>query len=413
MLPEFARDSRVRWANDTVRVLLLHNRYQVPGGEDTAVHQESALLRAAGLAVDLLEVNNDAIDSFAQKLKTALLVPYSLPARKLVADRIRHFRPDIVHVHNFFPALTPSIYDACRSAQVPVVQTLHNYRLMCANSLLFRQGKVCTECLGCTFPLPAIRHGCYRDSRVGTAAVAAMIGLHRIRHTWTHRVDRFIALTEFARDLFVAEMGIPQQQIAVKPNPAPDPGLGDGRGGYALYVGRLSPEKGIETLLDAARKGGGLGIPLKIAGSGPLQQEVEDAQIPGVLEFLGRQDQAGVRQSMQQARALLIPSLWYEGLPMVVPEAFGAGLPVIASRIGSLQTLIDDGGNGLLVEPGNAAALAEAVRRVSAEARFENNLRHQARQTYEARYLPDANLRLLLEIYEQALQARSAAELRS
>jgi glycosyltransferase involved in cell wall biosynthesis len=393
-----------------MRVLLLHNRYQIPGGEDTVVNQEAAFLRDAGQTVDLLEVSNNAIDSITQKFKTALLVPYSPPARKLVAERIRQFQPDIVHVHNFFPALTPSVYDACRGARVPVVQTLHNYRLMCANALLFRQGKVCTECLGHSFPLPAIRHGCYRDSRIGSAAVAAMIGVHRMRNTWTRRVTRFIALTEFARDLFTAEMGIPQNQIVVKPNATADPGLGDGSGGYALYIGRLSEEKGIETLLDAARHGSGLGIPLKIAGSGPLQPLVEDAQFPGKLEYLGQQNPAEVRLLMQRARVLLIPSLWYEGLPMVVPEAFGTGLPIVASRIGALQTLIEDEGNGLLVEPGNAAALAEAVRRITAEASFENDLRRQARRTYEALYRPDANLRLLLDIYEQARQAGAASE---
>jgi len=368
------------------------------------------MLREAGLTVDLLEADNDAIDSIAQKLKTALLVPYSLPARKLVAERIRQFRPDIVHVHNFFPALTPSVYDACRSARVPVVQTLHNYRLMCANALLFRQGKVCTECLGHAFPLPAILHGCYRDSRLGSAAIAAMIGGHRMRHTWTQRVTRFIALTKFARGLFTAELGIPEDQIVVKPNAATDPGLGDGAGGYALYIGRLSKEKGIETLLNAALHGVGLGIPLKIAGIGPLQPLVEDAQIPGKIEYLGQQNPAEVRRLMQQARVLLIPSLWYEGLPMVVPEAFGTGLPIVASRIGSLQTLIEEGGNGLLVEPGNAAALAEAVRRLTSNASFERGLRLEARRTYEALYRPDANLRLLLDIYEQALQVGAAAE---
>lgn len=368
------------------------------------------MLREAGLTVNLLEADNDAIDTISKKLKTALLVPYSLPARKLVADRIRQFQPDLVHVHNFFPALTPSVYDACRSARVPVVQTLHNYRLMCANALLFRQGKVCTECLGHSFPLPAIRHGCYRDSRLGSAAVAAMIGGHRLRHTWTRRVTRFIALTEFARNLFTAELGIPQKQIIVKPNAAADPGLGDGSGGYALYIGRLSPEKGIETLLDAALRGGGLGILLKIAGSGPLQALVEEAQIPGKLEYMGQKNLAEVRRLMQQARVLLIPSLWYEGLPMVVPEAFGTGLPIVASRIGSLQTLIGEGGNGLLVEPGNAATLAESVRRLTSDVSFEHSLRLEARRTYETLYRPDANFRLLLDIYEQALQVGTAAD---
>jgi glycosyltransferase involved in cell wall biosynthesis len=385
-----------------LRVLLLHNRYQIPGGEDTVVRQETAMLREAGLTVDLLEADNDTIDTIAKKLKTALLVPYSLTARQRVAERIAQFQPNVVHVHNFFPSLTPAVYDACRTARIPVVQTLHNYRLMCANGLLFRQGKVCTECLGRRFPLPAILHGCYRGSRIGSAAVAAMIGGHRLRQTWTRRVTRFVALTEFARGLFNSEMGIPQEQIVVKPNAAADPGQGDRSGGYALYVGRLSAEKGISTLLDAARNGTGLGIALKIAGSGPLEALVAEAQIPGTLEYLGQKNQVEVRRLMQQARVLLIPSLWYEGLPMVVPEAFGTGLPIIASRIGSLQTLVEEGGNGLLAEPGNSAALAKAVRRLITDARLESEMRLGARRTYETLYRPEANIRLLVGIYEQA-----------
>jgi glycosyltransferase involved in cell wall biosynthesis len=385
-----------------LRVLLVHNRYRVPGGEDAAVDRECAMLRDAGLTVDLLEAGNDDIFGPIQKLKTALLVSYSPSARRLVAARIRAFRPDIVHVHNFFPQLSPSIYDACQSAGVPVVQTLHNYRLICANALLFRDGKACTECLGRDFLWPAIRHGCYRESSLGSAAVAVMIGVHRVRRTWTNRVDRFIALTDFARELFARQAGIPLEKIAVKPNSAPDPGVGDGSGGYALYVGRFSVEKGIDTVLDAVNQRAGLGMPLKVAGSGPLQAGVEAAHSAGKLEFLGFQDPAGVRNLMLKARVLLVPSHCFEGLPLVVPEAFGAGLPIIASRLGSLETLIDEGNNGLLVEPGNPAALVHAVGRLAADAHFEAGLRIKARQTYEKLYRPDANLRLLLEIYAEA-----------
>jgi glycosyltransferase involved in cell wall biosynthesis len=280
---------------------------------------------------------------------------------------------------------------------------------MCANALLFREGQVCTECLGRTFPLPAIRHGCYRDSRLGSAAVAAMIAIHRIRNTWTERVDKFIALTEFARGLFAAEAGIPREKIAVKPNAAPDPGLGDGCGGYALYVGRFSREKGIEIVLEAATQELGLGIALKVAGSGPMRAKVEAAQSAGRLEYVGWQDSEGVRRLMLEARVLLIPSLCYEGLPMVVPEAFGAGLPIIASRIGALATLVEEGVNGLLVEPGDAGALAGAVRRIASDGRLESGLRRGARQTYETLYRPDANVRLLQQIYEQARDRAAAA----
>jgi glycosyltransferase involved in cell wall biosynthesis len=387
-----------------LRVLVLHNRYQIPGGEDSVFAQETAMLRAAGVTVETLETSNDHIEGFSQTIKAALLVPYSIPSRNLVAERIRAFRPDVMHAHNLFPTLTPSVYDACRQAGVPVIQTLHNYRLMCANAQLFRDGKVCTECLGKAFPIPAIRHSCYRGNRSGSIAVASMIGLHRMRHTWTRKVTRFIALTEFARSLFSREMGIPMEQLALKPNAAADPGVGDGAGGYALFVGRLSPEKGIEILLQAAAQAGGLGMPLKIAGSGSLQAQVEAAHARGNLEYVGHRDAAGVRELMKQARVLLIPSLWYEGLPMAVPEAFGAGLPIITSRIGALETLIEDRFNGLLIEPGNRAALAQAVRAVSKDSQLEQSMRSNARKTYEDRYHPEANLRRLLEIYEEAIE---------
>jgi glycosyltransferase involved in cell wall biosynthesis len=391
---------------DALRVLILHNRYRITGGEEAVAERESALLRAApGVTVDLLEVSNDEITGPAQKIKTAILAPYSPASRRLVAERMRAFQPDVVHVHNFFPTLTPAVYDACRSAGVAVVQTLHNYRLVCANGLLFRGGAVCTECLGRTWTLPAIRHGCYRGSRLGSAAVTAMIGVHRLRGTWAERVDRYIALTEFARRLFEERSGIPAEKIVVKPNAAQDAGEGDGSGGYALYVGRLSVEKGIETLLAAAA--GGLGMPLVVAGSGPFQPQVEAAQQEGKLQYVGRQDAEGVQRLMQSARLLLIPSVCFEGQPLVVAEAFSAGLPIAASRLGALETLVDEGrngddGNGMLFEAGNADALADAVRRFAANREREPGMRRRARETYEALYRPEANLKLLLAIYEQA-----------
>jgi glycosyltransferase involved in cell wall biosynthesis len=393
----------------------LHNRYRIAGGEEAVVHGEMALLRASpGVTVDLLEVSNDEIAGTVQTIKTALLAPYSPHGKRIAAERIRAFQPDVVHVHNFFPTFSPSVYDACRNAGVAVVQTLHNYRLICGNGLLFREGSACTECLGRTWGLPAIRHGCYRQSRMGSAAVVALIGVHRVRKTWAERVDRYIALTEFARGLFAEHADIPPEKIAVKPNAAPDAGLGDGGGGYALYVGRLSPEKGIETLVKAAALG--FGMPLLVAGTGPLQPQVEAAQAAGHLEYMGRQDASGVQKLMRGARLLLMPSLWYEGLPMVVPEAFSTGLPIAASRIGALGTLIEEGkdenkngvgkdgdsGNGLLFEAGNAQDLAETVRRFDAHREREPAVRRRARETYEALYRPDANLKRLLEIYEQA-----------
>lgn len=379
---------------------MLHNRYQVRGGEDAAVELECAMLRGAGLTVDLLEVSNHEIAGTLQKIKTALQVSYSFPARRLVAARIRTFQPDVVHVHNFFPALSPSIYDACRRARVAVVQTLHNYRLVCANGLLFREGKPCTECLGRTLLLPAIRHNCYRDSKAGSAAVAAMIGVHRVRHTWAERVQRFIVLTEVARRLFATHADIPPEKIVVKQNAAADAGRGDGSGGFALYVGRLSPEKGIETLLAASDH---LDMPLIVAGSGALQEMVETAQSPGKINFVGWQTKEAVLGLMRKARVLIVPSVWDEPFGLVVAEAFSAGLPVVASRIGALETLVEHEGNGLLFEPGNSAALAQAVRRIATNGTLESSMRERARASYDALYRPDVNARLLQGIYEQAI----------
>jgi glycosyltransferase involved in cell wall biosynthesis len=384
-----------------LRVLILHNRYRIAGGEEAALEGESALLRATpGVTVDVLEVSNEEIAGTGQTIRTALLTPYSPGGRRLAAERIRTFRPDVVHVHNFFPTLTPAVYDACRSAGVAVVQTLHNYRLVCANGLLFRAGGACTECLGRTWGWPAIRHGCYRGSRMGSAAVVAMIGVHRVRRTWAERVNRYIALTEFARGLFAQRAGIPPEKIAVKPNAARDAGEGDGSGGYALYVGRLFPEKGIDTLLAAATRG--LGMPLVVAGSGPLEPAVQAAQSAGTLQYVGRQDPDGVQQLMRKARLLIIPSVCFEGQPLVVAEAFSTGLPIAVSRIGSLETLIEENGNGLLFEAGNPTALAETVRRFAVNREREPAMRRRARETYEALYRPEANLKMLLAVYEAA-----------
>ncbi len=384
-----------------MRVLVLHNRYQVAGGEDTAVRQEVSMLRQAGLAVDLLEVTNEHIQGPLQRAATALNLVYSVRSRDLVTARIAALRPDLVHVHNFFPVLTPSIYDA--DSRIPFVQTLHNYRLLCANALLFRENKPCEDCVGKRIPWPAVQHACYRGSRAGSAAVALMLSVHRFRNTWSARVSRFIALTEFARTLFVNNLGIDAERIVVKPNAAPDPGVGDGAGGYALYVGRLSPEKGMLTLIAAAEHG--FGIPLKVAGTGPLSALVERAAANGGLEYLGSQTPAQISRLMQGARVLLLPSLWFEGLPMVIPEAFATGLPIVASDIGALPSLVTHGRNGLLVPPGNSEALAQAVQTFALTPGLEASFRAEARLAYERKYRPEENVQRLLDIYREALSA--------
>jgi glycosyltransferase involved in cell wall biosynthesis len=387
-----------------MRVLILHNRYQLRGGEDSVVEEESNLLRSHGVEIDQLIVDNESIHGFLQKSVTAFNTLYSWPARRIVEARLASFRPDVMHVHNFFPRLSPSVYDAATHARVPVVQTIHNFRVVCANGLLFREGHVCEECLGRAFGWPAVGHACYRESRVGSAVVSLMTSMHRGLGTWQNKVTRYIVLTEFMRELMVSPGVLPAHRIVIKPNAAADFGTGEGNGGYALYVGRLSPEKGVRTVLDAWKENSPA-VPLKIAGDGALRPEVEALSGGNNIEYLGPVSKERVGQLMRNALVLIIPSLCYEGLPVVVPEAFSASLPIIASNLGSLGTLIAPGETGMLVPPGDAVSLRAAVNNLSESPALLSQMRVRARQVYEQLYSPESNLKLLLGIYEDAISA--------
>lgn len=386
-----------------MRVLLLHNRYQIAGGEDVVVQTEKSLLEANGHCVALLETNNDDIVGPLEKAKAAANTIYSPSSKQWVRAKVASFLPDLVHVHNFFPLLSPSIYYACREAGVPVVQSLHNYRMLCPNSYFFREGKVCEDCLGKFFPWPGIVHSCYRGSKAGTAVVATMLSMHRAVQTWTGMVDVYIALTEFAQQKFL-QGGLPAEKIVVKPNFVyPDPGQGNGQGGYALFVGRLSPEKGLETLLTAWEKIGGR-MPLKIVGDGPLADRVAEAtqRLMGV-DWLGRQPKEQVLKLMKEAQVLIFPSIWYEGFPVVIAEAYAVGLPVIASDLGSTSSLIDRGRTGLHFRPGDPEDLASQVEWVLTHPAELAQMRREARAEFETKYTPQQNYQILMDIYERVL----------
>lgn len=387
-----------------MRILIAHNMYQQSGGEDVVFRNEGELLRAHGHAVETLTVHNDAIQGLGARVRTALQVPYSEGGRGRLGSAIAAFRPDVVHVHNFFPLLTPAIYDACRDAGVAVVQTLSNYRLVCAGAYLLRDGRICKDCIGAS-PYQAVLHGCYRGSRLGSLAVARMIDVHRRRNTWNTKIDRLVALTAFGKSKFVAA-GIDPDKIAVKPNFVPDPGepdaAADAHRAGALFVGRLSPEKGIATLLKAWRS---LDIALTIAGDGTLRPMAEWAA-GGTIRCVGHLGAERVREAIRSAAFLVMPSQWYEGFPVVIAEAFANGLPVIASRLGAMAELIGDGQTGLLFTPGDAADLADKVRWATAHAEEMRASGRRARQMYEAKYTPEVNYHLLIDIYKAAIAER-------
>ncbi len=401
-----------------MRILIAHNRYQFAAGEEAVVTAEYELLRSHSHTVQLFEVDNHSIDGAWSKVKAAVSAIYSTESKVRVGAAIAQFEPDVVHVHNFFPLLSPSVYDACHEANVPVVQTLHNYRIICPNGKLYRDGKRCEECVGQVFPVSGVIHRCYRESVAQSATVATMIAVHQQRQTWQERVDAFITLTQFQKQKMI-QAGLPEDRIYVKPNfifdankdsasPEKRPARCSSTNNFALFVGRFWEEKGISTLIQAYVDHG-IPLPLKIIGDGPLrpqlEAQVEAAGLSSRVEFLGWQEKSVVLRFMRQAQFLMFPSVWYETFGLSVIEAFASGTPVIASRLGCMAELIEEKENGLLFEPGNAQDLAAKVEWAIAHPNIMQSMGYQARQTYEALYTPEQNYRQLMKIYRAVAQA--------
>ncbi len=390
-----------------MKFLLVHNYYQNPGGEDQVYADESALLEEHGHEVIRYTVHNDSITGMG---------PFEMARRTLWNPRtyaelralIRRERPVLMHCANTFPLVSPAAYYAAHAEGVAVVQTLHNYRLLCPNALFLRDGRVCEDCLGKFVPWPAIQHGCYRASRSASAAVAGLLATHRAVGTWKHKVDRYIALTDFARRKFIAG-GFPAERLVVKSNfVSTDTGPGPGRGGYAVCIGRLSEEKGIQTLLAAWARMKSL-VPLKIIGDGPLAEQVRAAAArDSSIDWLGQLPFDEVQAVIGDAACLIAPSVCYEGaLPRTIIEAFCQGTPVVASSLGAMAEMVEHGRTGLLFEPGNPAALAQSITELLFHADRLPAMRAQARAEFESRYTASDNYRQLMTIYADALRARN------
>jgi glycosyltransferase involved in cell wall biosynthesis len=390
-----------------VRIVVAHDHYRssAPSGEDAVFRNEWTLLERNGHAVIPFERFNDDIDEngLGKRIRLALDGAWSKRTYADLSKLLRRTRPDLAHFHNTFPLISPSAYAACRDSGVPVVQTLHNYRLVCAGALLTRKGQPCEACLGTTL-LPALRHRCYRGSAPATAAVVWMLASNRARAVYRTLVDRYIALTRFAASRFAAG-GLPSARIEVKPNFLPDapaPGRGDGE--YAVYVGRLSEEKGVRTLIEAWRSLGA--FPLKIVGEGPLRHELEsrarDANI--AVEFLGFRPQKEVLDVVGRAALQVVPSECYEGFPMVVLEAYASGTPVVASRLGSLDEIVVESRSGVKFESGNAGDLAAKLAALLADRQTLQAMRETTRRLFDEQYTAGANYTRLLDIYEAARQ---------
>lgn len=396
-----------------MKIMLVHNAYQQAGGEEIAFESEKHLLERKGHEVVTYVRSNMELQnaSLLHRIAIAPRMVWSSKTRHEFAARLDSERPEIVHIHNTFMVISPSIYSACSERGVPTVQTLHNFRLLCPSASLFRDGRVCLECVDHTL-LRSIQHGCYRSSRAATAAVAAMLAFHRTLDTWRTSVTRFIALTEFAKNRFIAS-GFSSDSFVVKPNFADrDPGERVGSGDYAAFVGRLAENKGVRVLIDAWKRLR-LQYPLQIVGEGPersaLEAQARELQLSEIV-FRGRLSHAATMDTVKGARFIIVPSIWYEGFPMCVVESFACGTPVLCSRLGGLSEIVEDYVAGLHFNPGDAQDLARTVEWAWNHPAELVGMGHAARRKYETAYNADQNYGLLMGIYAQALDTRSSRD---
>jgi glycosyltransferase involved in cell wall biosynthesis len=380
-----------------MKILVIHNYYKVAGGEDAVMRNEIELLKKNNEQVMEYKVNNTLITSFWQKVRVMLNTVYSFSQYKLIKRILSETSPDLVHVHNYFPLISPAVFYACKKMNIPVVHTLHNYRAVCPTALLMYGGEICEKSLqGSAWW--AVTKRVYRNSFIGSFTLTIMVEIHKKIGTWQVKVDRFIALTEFARNKYAAA-GWPERKITVKANFTED--FYDqklqlvNRGGYALFIGRLSEEKGINTLFTAWKD---ISFLINVIGEGDVDEPVETS-----IKLLGRKAKEDVISLIKSSRFIVVPSICYEGFPMAIVEAFSCGTPVICSRIGSMEEIVNDGVTGLHFEAGNSADLVEKVKWMVEHPDEARQMGENARNEYLAKYTPQKNYEILMDIYQQAI----------
>lgn len=389
-----------------MKVLLVHNRYRYRGGEDEVFLRESHLLQSAGHCVmEYARDNHEVMENGPwNKVKLGTRTLWAWDTQEELRSILRKERPDLVHFHNTLPLISPAAYYTCKDEGIPVVQSLHNARLFCPAATLYREGKVCEDCLGKTIAWPGVVHSCYRNSSLATLGVAGMLALHRFLATWQKKVDAYVVFTQAFRQHLVAA-GLPPEKLFLKPHFLPgDPGAKQQQGDYALYVGRLSPEKGIRTLLKAWELLDNR-IPLHIVGDGPDRDTLEglkhQACLPSV-HFNGWLAGEELYSVVKKAAFLVFPSEFYEAFGLAIIEAFACGVPVIASRLGASTEIIENGKTGLHFAPADAKDLASKVEWAWKHRREMDSMGKAARSEYQAKYMAERNYQLLMEIYGRA-----------
>lgn len=382
-----------------MKILQAHNFYQLSGGEDTVVASERLLLEENGHSViPYYKHNNQLKGSFKEKLKLINNTSWSKVAFDEVDALLKEHQPDVCHVHNFLPLISPSIYDACIQNGVPVIQTLHNYRLICANGLFSREGQICEDCLGKS-PMGAVKKKCYRDSFVQTYMVADMLQKHNKRDTWASKVDRFICMTTFAKNKFV-EHGLPEEKIVVKSNFVADQVVNEKKESYLVYVGRLEKEKGVDLLIKTAAS---LPIKIKVLGEGCLTSEL--SQISNI-EVMGQRSPKETIECIAKAKALLFPSILYEGMPMTILEAFSVKTPVIATNIGAMKSMIQHQKTGLLFELNSQNAFLDAIKFSLENENKMKEISNFAYEEFSLKYSKRSNYQALITLYQQVCKQK-------
>jgi len=393
----------------TSQILIVHNKYKIRGGEDSVVENEFQLLKKNECSVDTYFVDNHAIKGFFQKIITLLQTPFVWTNNQFIKKHLtKDSSSTVIHIHNYFPLLSPSIFRAIKKQKIATVHTLHNYRSICPTALLMHDGKLQERSVHHS-SWWAVSKKVYRNSAIGTFALCCMIELHKKLGTWHKHVDVFIALTEFSRDKFI-EAGWPAGKIYVKPNFIEDRFNGviriDKKGGYAVFVGRLSEEKDIATLLESWRY---INYPLKVIGEGPLELLVNSCE-NSMIEYLGKLPVDKVLEYVQHAEFLILPSICYEGFPMVLVEAMCCGTPAIVSKLGSMEEIIDDGVNGLHFAAGDSYDLSKKVKHLIENKPLAQEMAFQARLEYLAKYTPEKNYQMLMKIYHRAIENSNSVD---
>ncbi|MGK0701216.1 glycosyltransferase family 4 protein [Priestia flexa] len=391
-----------------MKILVIHNYYQISGGEDRVLEEEVKLLTSNGVEVVKYFISNKEVNlkGPVNKIKLGINTVWSKQKYKEIKSLIKKVNPDLVHLHNTFPLLSPSVYYACKFMGKPVVQTLHNYRLGCPGAMLLRNNEICEKCISGSL-LNSVKYGCYRNSRVQTIPLSTMLYTHRFLNTWNNKVDKYIALTNFAKEKFI-EIGLNKDKITVKPNFMEQHTEGRlKKDDEITFVGRISKEKGLHLLLAAWSKvGSEVNTKLNVIGDGPLRKELEGKyQHLSNVNFLGKLDSTAVLSYMSKSKYIIVPSIWYEGFPMTIIESYSVNTPVISSNIGSLKEVVINEITGFHFENNNINSLENTLKKALKYSDYDK-LQRNIKEQYEKKYTPNANFKMLINIYEEVVRSR-------